>query len=275
MPNLYADLPMFRARFMNNGTLDAADQAEVMRVLEASSRRVDDHCRRSFFAQQATRHFDGAGHGRLLIPDLLEATSVKLDEDMDRVYELTLSGATDYYLVRDSYIDQDALPKTAIMLDPWNGPRTSFQHTPRLLEISGTWGFTQATEPTGATTSFADASVTSMTVSVADAVAAGQTLLIEAEQVYVSGGAGVTYTVQRGVNGTAAAAHGAGALARYVYVPEVREAALITAGRLWARRQTSYSNVIANPVVGQFEVFKQLDPDVVELLWPFVRREAR
>src|SRR5581483_11636226 len=96
---------MFRARFLNNQALDATDQTDVLRVLEAASRRVDDHCRRTFYAEVATRHFDGNGCSLLLLPDLLGATSVKLDEDMDRTFELTLAAATDYFLLRHGYRD--------------------------------------------------------------------------------------------------------------------------------------------------------------------------
>jgi len=276
VPNLYADITMFRARFLNNQALDATDQTDVLRVLEAASRRVDDHCRRTFYAEVATRHFDGNGCSLLLLPDLLGATSVKLDEDMDRTFELTLAAATDYFLLRHGYRDPDALPATAIRLDAWNGQRAVFQRTPRLLEITGTWGYTEAVEDTGAQTDFGDATGTSMLINVNDAVAPGQTLRIQSEQLYVRSGSGASFIVDRGVNGTTATAHASPTtLYRYTYVPEVREAALIIAGRLWARRQTSYSNVIANPVVGQFEVYKQVDPDVVELLYPYVLREAR
>ena len=210
------------------------------------------------------------------IPDLLSATSIKLDEDGDRTFELTLAAGTDYYLERAHYENIDALPKTLLRLDAFNGQRSVFAVQPRLIEIAGRWGFTEATEDAGTTLAEAlDASETGVDVVSGAVLEVGQTLLIDDEQIYVAGIATNTATVARGVNGTSAAAHDTGkAISRYVYVPNVREAAIILAGRAWKRRDTSYANTIANPVVGSFEVFRQTDPDCAELLWPFVRWEV-
>ena len=75
----------------------------------------------------------------------------------------------------------------------------------------------------------------------------------------------------RAQNGTTAAAHSAVAVNRYVYTAEIREAALILASRGWKRRESSYANVVDNPVVGSYQIFKQYDPDVEALLAPFIR----
>lgn len=271
--NLYADLGMFRRRFVGSSTLDADDQTEILRALEAAARRVDEFCWRHFYALTATRVFDGDGTGELVIPDLLAATTIKLDEAGDRTFELTLNAATDYYLLNAYAQDQDSSPKTLLRLDSYNGQRSYFADLERLVQIAGRWGYTEAVERLAMTATLTDASTTSMTVSAAGDLGIGQTLRLEDEQVYISGGTASPFTVKRGVNGTTSALHTAVAVDRYTYVPEVVEAALIIAGRLWKRRETAYANVIANPVVGQFEVFRQSDPDVTALLGPLRRFE--
>src|SRR3989304_8084749 len=109
-PNLYADLNAFRGLFVNNQALDATDQTAVLRAIEAGSRRVDHMTRRNFFAETATRVFDGNERSWMWLPDLLAATTIKLDEDANPKFEPTLTAATDYYLKRRSYRDEDALP---------------------------------------------------------------------------------------------------------------------------------------------------------------------
>ena len=79
--NLYASLADFRGLFMDNLALDATDQSAVLRALDAGSRRVDEITRRHFYAVTDTRVFDGPGCDRVWIPDLLSATTIKLDED--------------------------------------------------------------------------------------------------------------------------------------------------------------------------------------------------
>ena len=68
-------------------------------------------------------------------------------------------------------------------------------------------------------------------------MAAGQTLRIEAEQVFVRAVDGQNLTVVRGVNGTTPVAHADGTdIYAYRYPPEVAEATLFTAARLWKQK---------------------------------------
>ena len=65
-------------------------------------------------------------------------------------------------------------------------------------------------------------------------IAAGHTLLIGDEQVYVRARDGETLTVERGVNGTTAGAISEDSpIDIYVYPAPVSEAALLIAARLW------------------------------------------
>jgi hypothetical protein len=273
MPNLYVDVDAFRRRFVNNAVLDLSDEQEIVRVLETTARGIDEYTHRHYYALTQTRYFDGDGCGEMYIPDLLAVTTIKFDEDGDRVFELTLQAATDYYLLRPGADNEDALPRTLLRLDDVNGQRASFLARRRLIEIVGRWGYTEAVERIAPTITLADGSTSTATVSEIGDIADGQTLLVNgtAEQVYVVQKSGTTtLTVQRGMNGTTAAGATDAALDRFVYVPEIREANLIMASRLWKRRESGYAGINAGPA-GVAEFIRHMDPDVAAMLAPFVR----
>jgi len=270
--NLYAGVSAFRQLFIDNQALDATDQAVVLRALEAASRRVDHMTHRTFFAETATRVFDGNGRSWMWLPDLLAATTIKLDEDANRTFELTLAAATDYYLKRKFYRNEDALPKTALELDQ-NGQRTSFLKQKRLVQIVGRWGFTEQTETLDSIAGAGQSSSsTTLTVNDGTLFSIGNTVLVESEQEYISAITGNNLTVSRAVNGTTAATHATGQLVkRFVYLTEVEQAALILAGRLIKRRESSYANATNNLTTGITETFYRYDPDVSVLLAEHVR----
>ena len=275
--NLYCDLTEFKRRFANDATLDAVDANEIEKIEEAASRRVDGLTGRQFFAETATRILDGCGRAWQWIPDLLAETTIKLDEDGDRTFELTLVQGTDYYLKRRGYRDEDALPATVLELDTINGQRGTLRQRRRLVELVGRWGFTEDTEVTGDTVQDNPlaAAATTLNVTAGTVFAVGQTLLIGSEQLYISAISTNALTVTRGLNGTTDVEHVQNvAISRYIWTPEVREAALIIAGRMWKRREQGYANVITDLISGRQETFRQTDPDVAMLLAPLIRGEA-
>ncbi len=276
--NLYADLAAFRGLFVDNHTLDATDQVAVLRALGDGARRVESITGREFFAETATRILDGSGRSWQWIPDLLAEDTIKLDEDGDRTFELELVQGTDYYLKRRGYRDEDALPATVLELDTINGQRGHLLQRRRLIEFGAAtrWGFTEETEAVEASgtpiTGTLDDETELTLVTSADAdLGIGQTLKLEDEQVYIKDGATSPWTVVRGVNGTTAVAHAAVAVNRYVYPDGVPMAALILAGRLIKRRDSSYANVSDNLVSGVTTKFYSFDPDVSGLLAPYKR----
>lgn len=275
MTNLYVDVAAFRRRYVNSKELKTADETEILRVLETAARQVDHHCndegKRFFYAQTATKVFHGDGRDRVWIPDLLAATTVKLDEDSNGVFEVTLASPADYWLERGGYDDLNALPKTLLRLNR-NGVRSSLSSVPRLLEIDGRWGYTEETETVGTTNEALDATELEIDMAASEGAlyAIGQTLLIDSEQFYVPSISGEKVRVTRAVNGTTAATHSSGApVKRFVYVPEVVEATMIQAGHLWERRKAPSATRIVNPIVGSIEMNRGVDPDVCELLEPF------
>ena len=98
----------------------------------------------------------------------------------------------------------------------------------------------------------------------------GETILIESEQLYISAISTNDLTVERGVNGTTAAAHNdVTDISVYRYPEEVVEACLLQTSRLWKRKDSGFSDSVGLPQTGSFKVYRGLDPDVRHLLSPY------
>ena len=241
MTNTYADLAMLKApgALNINGT---SYDARLLALLEAASRWIDIYCNRHFYLLQASRRFSG---GRMAVstPGLVRLDSLKTGGNGDGVFETQLS-AGDYRLE----------PANADPAHPWGFPyqrvvpagglaqRGGFPTGAAAVEITGAWGYREVWEDTGARLAAgqmvtAGAAVMSVTGDGAAGLAAGQTLRLNTEQVYVASVTEEGLVVSRGVNGTAPASHlGGSALARFVYPAPVTEACLQLAMRAWQGR---------------------------------------
>ncbi len=267
--NLYADLDQWERRFSYDVDLASAERQELENIIEAASRDCDIFCHTHFYSKLDTVILDGKGEATLIVPDLLVVTSIKLDENRDRAFETTLA-VTDYLLQRPFVpAPYDTKPYRRVVMDAVNGDFGRFVAQEQLVEIVAEWGFTNETEDTGQTVQDSveqDATQTTLLVEDGSKFSVGQTILIDAEQQYVSAAPSTTLTVARGVNGTVAATHANGkTISRYVYTPEVRDACLIQAVRLWKRKETAF--VTREPPSG----FMGFDADAARLLQPFVR----
>lgn len=77
---------------------DAASDVDLERALDAASRAVEGFTGREFFLRTgATRLYYPEDGYRVLTPDLVSVTTLKVDEDGDRTYSLTIP-AEDYEL---------------------------------------------------------------------------------------------------------------------------------------------------------------------------------
>jgi hypothetical protein len=267
--NLYADVDAWERRFSQDIDLATSDRRELEAMIETASRDVDRFCRRFFYAETKALTFDGNGKDSLVVPDLLVVASIKLDENVDRAYETTLA-ATDFYLMRpDHERPYDTMPKTLIVLDTRNGNFSVFQRSEKLLLIDAEWGYGNDTEDTGATVQDAvEQGVSQATLLVPDGASfsVGQTLLLDTEQEYVTGVAGDTLSIARGVNGTTPATHTNGLqIDRYVYPPLVRDATHIQAVRLFKRKEVGFIDREPPSRFGEF------DEGAGRLLQDFVR----
>lgn len=80
------------------GIADAANDVDLERALESASRYVENYCDRVFSLLTAqTREYYPESAARVLTPDLVAVTTLKVDTDGDRTFPTTVA-ASDYQL---------------------------------------------------------------------------------------------------------------------------------------------------------------------------------
>jgi len=225
-----------------------SDAVAIRRILEASSRRIDDYCGGgSFGPQTQTRYYDiGFGNLRnspqylvtVSADDLANQTEsvsvIPLDNWLVSPTTVTAYGATDRATsetLTEGYANDfflmpyNSSPKTLLKLN--EDTAKGFDDGQQTLSVLGSWGYT--TDTVSVTTSDAVGSTTATSISVTSAsdLGSAQTILIDSEQLYITAISGNTLTVERGVNGSTAATHSGGAsLYRYDYPVLVAQACL-------------------------------------------------
>jgi hypothetical protein len=205
--------------------------------LEAASRSIDRYCNRHFYIEQGTKYFDG-DDGYIEIEDLLDLTSLKMDSNLDGVYEEEWK-AKDYTLY-----PLNKLPKTWFEASMFGS--YAILNAPKVCEIIGTWGYGETSTP------YYDSGMDVATTGTDDTdlvttgeLAEGQTILVESEQMYISGYYAETseeetthhIIVKRGVNGTIAATHAPSIAYIYEYPPEITQVCLEIASRMYGTRK--------------------------------------
>ena len=225
-----------------------SDAGSIRRILEGSSRRIDDYCGGGTFGPLTqTRYYD-IGSGTLrqspqyttasdqgdlsstvstagVIPLdgwLISPTTVTAYGATDRATSETLTEGynADFWLMPSNFA-----PKTILKLN--EDTTKGLDAGQQTLAIIAEWGYTSDT--VNVTTSDAIASTTATSASVTSAADLGpaQTILIDSEQLYITAISGNTLTVERGVNGSTAATHSGGATVyRYDYPELVVQACL-------------------------------------------------
>lgn len=253
------------------GTTSTTDDGMLRRALESVSQAIDDWLDRTFQPYQATRVYTARDAWSLDVDDLLSVTSVKFDQDGDRVYELTL--ATSDWELGPANAAAERRPYQFVEMQPNGSYR--LDRTRRGVQIVGTWGYWQDLQPVGARLAqAADATSTSLALASSTTVQPQQTLLIGSEQVYVND---VTTSsnalVERAANGTSATSHTTSeTLSVYRYPAPIVEAAQIQALRIHKRRDAPLGVVAGGLDVteGVVQVIR-LDPDVEQLIKPYRR----
>lgn len=271
MPHSYVGLTGFKASIT---VPDSTDDARLRSVLEAVAEAVDgaDGCYRTFQPYTATRLFRAWEGGSLrLDEDLIEVTSLKTDDDGDGTYENTWATPTDYFLEpANAAIRRE--PYVEIVTADYAG-RYSFSSVQRGIQIVGVWGYWRDLLTLTATVAEAlDTSETGVDLSSAAELDVGHTILVDAEQMYVTAISGNTLTVERGVNGTTAAAHSLGAAIQlYRYPAPIVEACRLSAARMFQDVHAPYG-VMGGGDMGSFQAPRVFDPRVRALLQPYRRR---
>ena len=244
------------------------DDERLLMMLESVSRQVDFYCNRHFFAQRAAMVFDGDGSTALRIPDLvsLDPDGLATDDDGDRIFESVWDESD--YLLNPANADPAgghdlSSPYTGIVVDTEAGSKSVFPVGTRRVRVAGEWGYWRRIRRASETITLAlDADTNEIEVGGGEDIGVGHTLLVGSEQIYVLSRTGDRLGVQRGVNGTEAAAHGAAAeIGMFQYPGPVSEAVIIQASRLWKRKDSAYAET-SGFAVG-------LDRDAAELLAPY------
>ena len=278
MTNAYVDLDTIKGGGGLSITGTAQDAA-LRSLLERASRAVDRASNRHFYVLVATRTFNGGGR-ELLVPDLvsIDTDGLKTDDDQDRTFETTWA-STDYLLAPANADPANgsnpaSRPYTNVMVDTEAGSKGAFPAGRRTVQIAGQWGFWRHTVDSGDTVQDNPLSASAATLNVTDGTsfAVGQTLLIESEQLSITAIASNALTVQRGVNGSTAASHAQStAISIFQYPAEVVQATLMQAIRWWRRKDSAYGGHLGFPQVRPESAVPGVDPDVAQMLYPFLR----
>lgn len=286
MANAYADLATLKSPSLLNVSVDDYDD-RLLGLLESASRWIDGYCDRHFAPRHGRLIFDGSSDGSggdsLAVPDLIEVSSISVGLGSGRRSEWSADDWTLY-------------PLNAEPDEPWGRPYTRirvaagstrrFVGGPGAVIVDGVWGYNRRLVDSGwlvadmapvgsGDTSIAVAARSGVTPL---AVSAGHTIRIDDEQLYVTsadrtgGVATATLVVERGVNGTSAAAHAsARAASLFRYPDAVAEACLLLASNWWRQRDAA---PFSAAVEHQTSESAGVDRAVQRLLEPFLRRTA-
>lgn len=136
------------AEVKNRQSIRGTTQDSVIQsLITAASRLIDDYCGQHFYASTETRLYSPDNLYRLLVDDLLSITTLKTDEDADRVFEITWSATSDYDLFPTNapYAVPPA-PYWEIRVRP-NGAYRFPYWWPLTVQIVGSFGAASTTPP--------------------------------------------------------------------------------------------------------------------------------
>lgn len=239
--NNYLRLPDLK-RVLNNETANTAEHSRLLAGIEGISRAIDDHCGLQFYNQTATRYPPPARYceandwGReLILPwPVVSLSEVKVDDDGDDTFELTLAAFTDYVIEAEGADDRGE-PYWSLRLNPNGTQITRWPRDRRRVRLTGVFGWPLKQVATGLTGTVGTTSGTTLTASATAAaqIYPGDTILVGTEQMDVSAVSTTSITVERGINGTTAATHSSVAIYVLTYPAAIQQAA-----RAWATRTT-------------------------------------
>ncbi len=235
-----------------------ADDAVLDSVIEGVSRLMDDYVGFPLFASLDTQFYT-ADDARCLYLDqpVTDLSSVALDPGGTRSYSQTM-GATCYDLTGPG---GDYNARTNSPPNPyweihtrWTSSAVFPESTPKGVQLTGTWGYTNQTRTLAATPTTVsgwDATSTNLNFVNASTVAPGFTLLVDSEQLFVKDGVSASasgFYVERAVNGTVAAAHTSAAAVKVYEYPVISEACRFQVALTWrAKDQSGYAGDQGTP----------------------------
>jgi len=226
-----------------------SDSIVLRRILESASARIDNYVGMQSFGARTETHYYDMGKGilrsspQLSVPASSGASIgtsdrlisiITLDEWLISATTVTSYKATDRSsseILTQGYEDDywlepyNASPKVQLKLNEDTGK--GFHGGQQTLSILGSWGYSNNTESVTTVDAVSSTTTTSISVASASDLSSAQTILVNSEQIYITGISGNTLTVERGVNGTTAATHSGGDTAyKYLYESIVVQACL-------------------------------------------------
>lgn len=247
-PTSYIDL----AQFTRGARAPDADEVlDALEYMRGASRFVEEHLihRIAYQLEGRTLHLDidrpVQRQWRLPL-DCVTLTTVKADSNLDGTFDKDILGDSNFttrllpFEPPSDYLD--VYPTPALPVDEGR------------LEVKADWGWPRQTVPTVDTVRDNPMTDSQLTLEVLDGnnYQPGQSLWIGTEQVVLADKVGFkTYSVERGANGTTAAAHAQGtAISRITFPGTLIIATQIVASRLWVGRDSGFASVVSDsPVV--------------------------
>lgn len=277
MVNAYANLAQIKEAGWLGITHTDYD-AVLLRILNDISRDIDQLTNTYFYCYEGIRYFDGSANPFLPDDDILNITTLAVDEDGNGTYERTMA-TTDYVMYPANKYPKRMFRTT--LPSAFSGFATNIRFG---VKITGVFGYADVPTPysdSGVVVNSGGISAGATTHALATGLGVsfspGMTIRIDNEQLYISAVNGDTLTFEanpdRGQNGTVAASHLAGAkIYIYYYYGPVVEATLIQATKIWKRRESAFATSIGDPATGIIHVYKGLDSDVAQMLRKAIRR---
>lgn len=247
--NYYASLSDLTAR---DGAHASADSDLLMTMLEYASREIDSYCGRFFYTANETRYYDVRDVKTVSVGDVISVSSVTIDTEEDGTFDgESWTEGEDFVMY-----PLNAWPKMRLEETAWGD--YCFYRANYSLKIVGVFGYGDGTSDpwsaTSVTATVADATGTAVVLSADGTVAAGHTIKVGTEQMFVESVATAesvtTATVVRGVNGTTAAAHSGAAVSLASYPTNVRRAAVQLAIEAYAEAQRD--GTLQNERIGDY-----------------------
>lgn len=249
---------------------------EIIAAIAAASRAQDEHCGRHFYALDAqTRYANWRGatmHDRSLLwlpVDVVSISALVVDDDGDGTYELTLVENTDYWAEPDDRETNE--PITRLRLNPNGLQIWSWPAARRSVKLTCVEGYSRQVTAIGTLgAAISSTTATSVTMTAGHGLQAGDLIVVDSEQIYVSAVSTNTLTVERGANGSTAATHSNGAtVSRRVYPANITAACAMRAARIFRGAHVGHGVAVGPDSMGG--VGTALYPVQRDLEQPFVR----
>ena len=252
------------------------DHGQLDAVMESVSRLIEKYCGMEFYPSSGTYYYTPTNSRELYLDTpLLAVDSIGCDFNGDASYEVTMASDAYFLSPYNATAQAPRAPWWTIETRINNATAVFAARIQRGARIVGRWGYYDEHAPIAGVTLAAAATsgATALTLNGSTNLHAGQTILIDSEQLYVvqapasataSHSSGISVT--RALNGTTAAAHTSGtAIDAYSY-PIIDRAALYQCEQDYRAKDTPMGFAGGEPFGNQ-----QMRPGMGGL-HPFVRR---